>query len=191
MAITSSKVAAGMTILADQFNKLWADLTANHDHSSGQGGTVDHANLADTGDMSGFTHNHDDLEVHLNGSGDGSQVDNPGGDMGVHGLAASSYVCGSLGQISDGSDLSQGQLTIMTGYVTVGSDNSGDVLFTPIVAFSTAPHIVIGSVSDAVNEGDSHKQICVHTVTTSGFSWVVDGGQTRTGFYWMAVGTKA
>lgn len=189
MALVSSKVAAGMTILADHFNKLWTDLTANHDHSTGQGGTVDHADLADTGDMSGFAHNHTDIEVHLSGGGVGDEIDNPGGSQGVHGLAASAYLAGNLGS---------GQLVFFVGKTASMPSDPTTIYFSAdgsspaSIEFDSAPFILVSL------EGDSggvsyHKDILdFDTITTTSFSLNVDhaGGSNGTCVHFLAIGTK-
>jgi hypothetical protein len=66
--LQSSKVAAGMRVLADHFNKLWDDMITNHDHSTGKGAVINHANLSDSGAMSGFDYGHTDIDAHINAS---------------------------------------------------------------------------------------------------------------------------
>lgn len=95
MALVSSKVAAGMTILADHFNKLWTDLTANHDHSSGQGGTVDHADLAETGVMSGRTNTHTMIDAHIAAADGVHDLDNGVKIPGVLGNTQIVVFCGA------------------------------------------------------------------------------------------------
>jgi hypothetical protein len=190
MALVSSKVAAGMTILADHFNKLWADLTANHDHSSGQGGTIDHADLNDTGDMSGFNHNHTDLETHLSGGGVGDEIDNPGGSRGVHGLAASAYVAGNLGS---------GQLVFFVGK-TAGMPADGSTVYfsadgsSPAsIEFDSAPFVLVALEGNSGGD-NKHKDILdFNTITTTSFDIYVDhdGGSDGTRVHFLAIGEKS
>ena len=84
--LQSSPVKAAMTVLADHFNKLRTDLLWTHDHSSGKGDTVDHAELADTGPMGGVFHDHSDINTHLIGNTGPPFVDYPGWDRRVHGI---------------------------------------------------------------------------------------------------------
>ncbi len=189
MALVSSKVAAGMTILADHFNKLWSDLTANHDHSSGQGGTVDHVNLADSGNMSGFNHNHTDLEIHILGSGPGgNEIDAIGGDMGVHGLAASAYVAGNL---------NTSQMVFFVGKVSPFPIDGQTVYYSPTgaspatVTFSTTPYIFISGEGDS---GDETHPKCIYDASSIGTTYFTlnvggDSG-TRTAVHFLAIGTK-
>lgn len=179
MPLQSSKVAPGIDVTADQFNKLREDLLTNHDHSSGMGGTVDHGDLMETDSMAGMSHMHEDLDVHLNGGGPGpTDIDNPGGSMGVHSLHPSVYVAGILG--------SQ-QLVLMCGDET-SSGTSGTTGF-GTYTFGTCLGVTATIKASSGNPMD--QGVAVHTLTTTGFSWIVstDGGKTN-GFYWIAWGTK-
>jgi hypothetical protein len=189
MALVSSKVAAGMTILADHFNKLWTDLTANHDHSSGQGGTIDHADLNDTGDMSGFDHNHTDIETHLSGGGVGDEIDNPGGNRGVHGLAASAYVAGNLGS---------GQLVFFVGKTAgMPGDNtsiyySADGSDPASIEFDSPPYVLVTLEGDSGGGGEHKDILDIEGITPTGFTINVDSpGANGTRVHFLAIGTKS
>ena len=171
MALESGKVATGDTIQASDFNKLRNDLLTNHTHASGEGGVVDHADLTETGDMSEMGHRHEDIDVHLLGSGPGpNSIDSPGGEQGVHGLASVTYVAGALNS----------QWVIDAGQT--GSGKSGTVNFT--TAFSSPPRVVVTPVYSSEN---ANLSASVHTVTTSSFQWVCS---VSVPLNWIAVGTK-
>jgi len=95
--ITSSDLPEGYTdvVLADQINRLWADLFLYHAHASasGDGIPINHADLtdeviADTGVT------HITINKHIQGSGTSATPDTGGGNSGVHGLPGGSYVAG-------------------------------------------------------------------------------------------------
>jgi hypothetical protein len=186
MALTSSSVATGQVILADHLNKIRADLVTNHDHSSGQGGTVDHMNLAesDTGNMSGFNHRHQDLEYHLLGGGPGgNSIDNPGGSQGVHGLAASAFVVGSI-KSTNGLVIHAGNepVTAQTGTVTFADTG---VAFTAIVA------VILQSIVASPDQ-TWDRDVDVTSKSATGFSWECDDETNwPDSFDWIAVGTKS
>jgi len=168
MALVSSKVAAGMTILADHFNKLREDLTTHHDHTAGQGGTVAHSSLSD-GVISGTALTHDAINTHVQGANTDAAPDSPGGDQGVHSHAAAVYVAGSL----------NAQLVLQAG-----SDSSGTVAFP--TAFATILAVTTGFEKASGLPMD--QGVRIESVTTSGFSWTASG--TPTLVHWIAVGTK-
>ena len=173
MALESGKVATGDTIQATDYNKLRNDLLTNHTHGSGEGGTIDHKDLGETGDMSGMGHRHEDIDVHLNGSGPGpNSIDNPGGTQGVHGLASTAYVAGSL----------DSQLVIQADTDTGGT--SGSVSFP--VSFDAAPVVATGlqTSSSTYSEWD----VRIYNVTASGFSW--RASNSIDAIHWIAIGTK-
>ena len=172
MTLESGKVATGDTIQAADYNKLRNDLLDNHTHESGQGGTVDHKDLTETDDMSGMGHRHDDIDVHLLGSGPGANsIDNPGGNQGVHGLAASSYVAGALNNqwIID-AGTSSGQTNVQVSFTT---------------AFDSAPYVTVAILASSGTPGDMG--VRVHDVSASGFYWTASTSITLN---WIAVGTK-
>lgn len=175
MALTSSKVAAGQTILADHLNKLRDDMLSNHDHDGTYGAQVDHGDLLETSNIGSMGHRHEDIKYHMQGGGPGANnIDNPGGEQGVHGLAASAYVVGSLN--------SSNGLVIQAGYEAVSATSgsvSFDTTFTSIICVVLTPH---GTIS--ANDTD----VFVTSFTTSGFAW--NCAYQPTGFGWIAVGTK-
>jgi hypothetical protein len=168
MAITSSKVAAAAKVLAAQFNALWDDLMTNHNHSSGQGGTVSHTSLSNVG-----TKTHTQIDTHIEGGG--SWTDNPGGSKGVHGLDSDIYVVGSYGS----------QLIVDKGVVTLNGSGVGTVTFNG--TFGASPAVIITPVqapdawvSLAVTARSTTG--CTITGTASGWAnkqvaWVAIGGQ--------------
>jgi hypothetical protein len=190
MALVSSKVAAGVQVLADQFNKLWTDLVANHNHSAGQGGTVDHKDLAETGTMAGMHHTHGNIETHLVGDGN-SFNDAHGGDRGVHGLAAAARVFGIVGHASQTQGgttvLTQAQMVAVVGqFVPTDADATVDFGLT----FDDASQVyVLGQyVSDAGNVMDQGWRVT--NVTKSSFDVSFGDGATPVAFNWMAIGPK-
>ena len=190
MTIESSKVAAGDTILAADYNKLRNDLLENHDHSAGQGGTPDHKDLTETGDMSGMGHRHEDLDVHLVGGGPGpNSIDSPGGDMGVHGLASSAYVAGSMGKTTSGSYTAK-QLVIQCGYQAWDTTQYGtkNVTFGG-GGFSAVPHVVVSPYKGAPGISEA-LSLAIKGVYTTWFA-VMNTSFTIDGFYWIAIGEKA
>lgn len=185
MALVSSKLAAGMTILADHFNKLRDDLLSNHDHDGAEGAKVDHINLLEDqgGNMSGMGHRHQDIEYHLNGGGPGANnIDNPGGSQGVHGLAASAYVMGSIGLAFC---LQAGTATLSSGSVNVS-------FTTP---FSSVPIVVATYASartyDPGNPTEA-SDIYITGRATSGFTIHSSDAQFDAApVCWIAIGTKS
>jgi len=191
MALESGKVATGDTIQAADFNKLRNDLLANHTHTSGEGGTVDHADLTETGDMSGMGHRHEDIESHLLGGGAGpNAIDNPGGSQGIHGLASTVYAAGAQGRKFDAS-WTASQLVIQGGYVTwspTADYGTKSVTFGDS-GFDTLASVVVTPYYPGV--ADTHSPVLAITAASStGFS-VKSVSYTPTGFYWIAIGTKA
>lgn len=178
MALVSSKVAAGITILADHINKIIDDLKTNHTHATGEGGQVDHANLADSGPMIGVYHDHDDIETHMNGS-TGSFDDTPGGDKGVHGLVSGGFVAGCLGS---------NQLYIQ-GDVDTLSSGSKAVVFP--VAFSTLKSITLTLIGGPGGADHYPSDLYITSASASGFTanHSVSSFESNS-FYWMAIGTK-
>lgn len=174
--LQSSKVAAGIDILADHFNKLREDLTSNHDHSSGKGGTIDHKDLAETDDMSGMGHRHDDLDVHLVGDGPGpNSIDNPGGSEGVHGLASGVQVAGYLGTA---------QVVFQAGVISPVVDEVVTEVNFPF-AFSTCIGVVLSPHDAATSINFAYH---THTVNNDKFSYYHDGNLDA--LHWIAWGTK-
>lgn len=187
MALVSSKVATGAKILADHINKLWTDMTQNHDHDGDTtGAKVDHLNLLEsqTGNMSGMNHRHQDLEYHLLGGGPGAnEIDNPGGDRGVHGLAAAAFVAGAFGY-KIGDIFTAGQLVFQAGYVACTGDN-GSVTFG--VAFDTIIGVIATSVVATLDMDD--RDVFIESKSVSGFDWHCH--YKPDGFTWLAIGLKS
>jgi len=187
MPLVSSKVAAGIEILADHFNKLREDLLTNHDHSAGKGGTVDHKDLSESDEMSGMTHQHNDIEVHLQGDGPGpNAIDNPGADQGVHGLGAAAFVAGSI----DSNGVAA-QLVMRAGVATLGSGNNRNVVVTLSPPFASVVSIVVTPRASAGKSGGADSDnFYISDVGTGSFtirciSGVWDSHQV----YWLAIGT--
>jgi len=185
MALVSSKVAAGMKVLADHFNKLREDLLTNHDHSSGKGGTVDHGDLAD-GVISGTALDHEHINLHVQGSASAAAPDNPGGDQGVHGLNAASYVAGALGS----------QFVVFAGHLS-GSLSSGTCYFSAdgtnvsVVTFDATP-LVFCQIACNTYQANEHRAIVdIDNVTTTSFDYRIDSAATVTDLYFFVIGTKA
>ena len=174
MPLQSSKVAPGIDITADQFNKLREDLLTNHDHSSDMGGVIDHKDLKETKAMSGMAHMHEDLDVHVNGGGPGpTDIDNPGGSAGVHGLHPSVYVPGVFGS----------QLVFRCGEIPASPEDHGHVSFSP-------PYSVFGGVviSTAGRTGwPGGEAVTTGEEQADGFRWDTGGNNTK--LYWIAWGT--
>jgi hypothetical protein len=182
VSLVSSKVAAGITILADQFNKLWTDLTQNHDHSTGQGGTVDHKDLSESGVMSGVYHTHANIENHMNGLA-GSYGDAGGGDAGVHGLAASAKVAGSIG----------GQYVMQADTDTLDATGACAVSFSPV--FDSIVSVVATYAAARTDVGNPRESSVIYltNVSATGFTaHTADPDQyANKAFNWIAIGTKA
>lgn len=183
MPLQSSKVAAGIKILADHFNALWTDLVVNHDHSSGMGGTVDHADLSESGSMGGISKDHSDIDTHIEGTG--SITDTPGGPQGVHGLAAAAYVAGSLGSNGTGA-----QLVVDIGAFSPGAGSTGSETFTG-TGFASAPAVILGCYH-ATETMPGEMQAIVTATSATGFSWRVSSSPQPkpSTVYWIAIGTK-
>lgn len=186
--LQSSKVAAGVTILADHINKLWTDLVANHDHSSGKGGTVDHSDLSESAAMSGVSHTHGNIETHMNGVS-GSFGDNPGGSLGVHGLASDVYVAGCALQ----------QLTIVAG-IAWGCAATGTLYYSPDgtesgggagrVTFTSTPVVICQVLGNTGNEFYPKDTVDVEPGTSTFEYHIAPGNKgTRTGLAFIAMGT--
>lgn len=177
MTIESGMVATGETILAVHLNKLRNDVLSNHDHSAGQGGTVDHADLTETGDMPGMGHCHEDIDVHLNGGGPGpNDIDNPGGAYGVHGLASAARVAGCLGS---------NQLVMQCG-----SGSFGTAVTFP-VTFSSLLNVQIQVKGAMTGDGHYPAESYLSAYSTTGFTAQFQGGSFGgSGFFWLAIGTK-
>lgn len=177
MALQSSQVATGETILASHLNNLRQDVVANHTHTTGEGGTIAHSDLSD-GVISGTALNHTVINTHVQGTSTDSNPDSPGGDQGVHGLAASSYVCGSLGS----------QLVIAAGEVTLSS-RTANVTFSP--AFSTIIAITCTAYGAKTGTDNFPMELYLTSVSASGFTVTSQTTSFESNkVYWIAVGTK-
>ena len=189
MTIVSTRLANGQQSTINQYNDLRADVLA-HDHSSGEGGTVDHGDLTD-GVISGTYLDHDHLNTHVQGTGEvvgGS--DDPGGDQGVHGLPPAAYVAGSLAnqlivQVGTGTTDTATQIGA-TGYY----DQYEDIAFP--TAFDSAPTVFI------ITTETTSARIAVTNVVAASFRALIgfpfgDAAtqQEPCDFMWIAVGVKA
>lgn len=114
MPIVSAKLVDGEKAVYSSFNNLREDLLANHTHDGTAGAQIDHANLTESGVISGKKCTHTQLDTHIVEAG-GSFDDSPGYDRGVHGLNAALYVAGSLPD----------QIAIEYGSLTLESHNDG------------------------------------------------------------------
>lgn len=176
MALQSSKVAAGIKILAAHFNALWTDLVVNHDHSTGMGGTVDHADLSESGAMGGITYAHSDIDDHIDAG------------QGVHGLNAAAYVAGSYPQVVvvPGSKASPG--TSGTCYF------SNDGLAPADITLSTVIAIILtckGPTGDETHHNDIPEWIdCNPGAGTFTYQIDHDGGASALSLSFLVVGTK-
>jgi hypothetical protein len=178
MALTASKVVAGMAILASHINKIIDDILS-HTHASGEGGTVAHSSLSD-GSITSTYLNHVDLNKHVQGTGTTEHgADSPGGSQGVHGHNASTYMMGSLG----------GQYVIQTGVDTL-SAGTKHITFSP--QFTTIVSALATLASP--KSGDDHypSDIYIQNLLATGMDvkHSVSSFQGAT-FYWMAIGTKS
>ena len=174
MPLQSSKVAPGIDITADQFNKLREDLLTNHDHSSDMGGVIDHKDLKETKAMSGMAHMHEDLDVHVNGGGPGpTDIDNPGGSAGVHGLHPSVYVPGVFGS----------QLVFRCGVIVPAGQDDGTVNFAPPFGSMGGVVISVGG-SDGWPGGEA---VTTYDEQTTHFKWRAGNGYPK--IHWIAWGT--
>lgn len=194
MALVSSKIAAGVKVLADTLNKLRTDLLFNHDHSgSGHGAVVDHGDLADTSYMTGTYHDHDDIEMHMNGT-DASFDDTPGGAKGVHGLASGMNVFGCAGkttQVEDG--IASGpdgiQYIEVFGEISSINDGNADIHVDYGDGFTfTSVHNIIVSPRHGTPSDREHLNYYIHSVSTTGFNVLF--GNRPLYVYWRAIGIK-
>ena len=99
----STNVSDGQDTLAAQYNNLRLDVfdtSTGHDHdgTSSGGKKVNHSNLVDDDPIANTYLTHAEINKHVQGTDnvDGGS-DSPGGDQGVHGLAAAAYVAGVFG----------------------------------------------------------------------------------------------
>jgi len=188
VAINSTNLAEGQQSAASQYNTLRDDLITQHDHTTGQGGTVSHGDLTDAV-ISGTYIDHSDLNTHVQGSGTSDTPDAYGGDRGVHGLPALAYVLGSMSSqfvAQWGTDTTNGYQVVSGSYV----DQTKTVTFPN--TFASAPSVYVIPIS-----ADSAR-VGVYSVGTSSFQALIGfpfGGhataQSNTDFYWIAVGTLA
>ena len=184
MAIVSTRLANGQQSAISQYNNLRADVLA-HNHSTGEGGAVDHGDLTD-GVISGTYLDHDHLNTHVQGAGTSADPDDPGGDQGVHGLPESGYVAGSLGAqlvVQVGTGTTDSTSAITGSYV----DQYEDITFP--TEYDSAPKVFI------VTTEATSARIAVDDVATTGFRALLGfpfgdaaTGQESCEFMWIAVG---
>jgi hypothetical protein len=178
MAITASKVVAGMTILASHINKLIDDILS-HTHVSGEGGTVPHNVLSD-GVITGTYLNHVDISKHVQGSGTTEHgSDSPGGSQGVHGLNTSAYVAGAFG----GQFYVQKGTCIPSTYLDAPYIKYVTVTFSP--AFASPPIIAVTPTERPMSEPFYYLQ----DVVSGSFKLCSSGPYHDHVFHWIAIGT--
>lgn len=203
MALVSSKVAAGITILAEHFNKLWTDMTQNHNHSSGQGGTVSHGDLSD-GVVTGTYTSHDVINNHIQADGTEAEPDGYGGARGVHGLPAAQYVFGSPGIVASAGDVetaaTEGAGTLHSGQVVALSgfhqtDGGEFTIPFPASYFATKPIVLISPTDDSTQHWRANTFLCNvvwNSITTSQFKvWSNATAGYPVHIHWIAIGQAA
>ncbi len=185
MALVSSKVAAGMKVLADHFNKLREDLLTNHDHSSGKGGTVNHGDLSD-GIISGTGVNHEHINLHIQGTETDPAPDTPGGDQGVHGLHSSVFVAGGA----------KHQLVILAGHLQGTDLEEGKCYFSEdgtnnnVFTFDATPKVFCQIACNSLKAGWGRANIDVTSVTQTYFEYAIEHFVKITDLFFLVVGTK-
>lgn len=196
MAIESSPVATGQSVLALQYNNLRKDVLVNHTHTDagGEGGVISHEDLID-GALSGTGITHENIDRHITGDLPGVFADNPGGDAGVHGLAAIAYVAGVAGLCTQAKNnpvsLNEAQLVIVAGtFTTSGWSEEETIDFG--ITFDVAPLVVCCPVSSGKTAGDwfAHPK----SVTETGFDvrlWCTDRMTPVPQVNWIAIGVKS
>lgn len=111
--LIASDVETGDPITADQIERLFLDIWKNHQHTtSGDGGAIAHSDLVDD------EGEHAKLDTHIEISD--AFADNPGGAMGVHGLASDEAVLGITGNqmvIRYGTGNTGGKRTVEGSYI--------------------------------------------------------------------------
>ena len=182
MSLVSSAVSAGQKVLADHFNKLRQDLL-NHAHGGGEGGTVDHADLGETGPMLGRTYDHSDIDAHIDSEH-------------VHGLPGVTKIPGC----------GPNQVIIVAGTKTVpGSPNSEDSTIYLSEDGETPADIILDSVlsiqltaqgptGGIFQTGDIPEVNGSYDAVNGCFDYVmhhVDGGARASFLYFTVVGKKA
>lgn len=182
-SIVSSPLSPNDRILADHLNRLWRDLHQNHIHDAEN--QVDHADLIETGPMSGVTYDHGDIDDHIDAV------------YGIHGLNASAYPIGYLGA---GRYILAGITTLSNSAVIWTTENYRyvDISFSPYT-FGSTPAINVTIVLDhttlpydiTATVGENIQILWIENLSTSGFracfahgSWV-----GAAGLHWSAIGS--
>lgn len=168
MPLVSSPVADAQVATAAQYNNLRTDLVTNHDHSSGMGAAVSHADLGD-GAISGTTYTHAQIDSHIDAG------------QGVHDLQAAMFVVGGVG-------ISGANPVIEVGLITTGGALSGTTTFTISGGFSTIPFVLCQGVT-APGEWPPDCGVNITARTTTTFNWECTSNETH--IAWMAIGTKS
>jgi len=177
MALVSSFVAAGQKILADHFNKLRQDLV-NHGHGSGEGGTIDHADLGETGPMSGRTYDHEDIDDHIDAT------DN------IHGLPGGVKFpgCGPNQTITVAGKkaYSSSDLTI---YLAEDGDSPADIILDSVLSIQLTCH---GPTGSSTQHAGIPEVTGNYNNVTGSFTFRVDGlGADPAYVYFTVVGKKS
>lgn len=167
--VTSTPVADDELIVADDYNKLRADIIDADGHAHDDyGGQVDHKNLLETGLMTSRKTTHANIDTHIVGGG-ASFTDDPGGDQGVHGLPDIAYVLGSIGD----DDVSPKQGVIQFGTATtnirqqIGSSSYWEQTMSSPVSF---PKTFDAVPVVFIVPWDTESARVAADVTTSGFT---------------------
>jgi len=189
----SSSISDTDTALASQYNNLRLDIfdqTSGHDHAgtATSGKKVSHANLVD-GLIPNTYLTHAQLTKHVQGAGTSETPDNPGGALGVHGLASDIYVPGSQGYMTTPTAFTAAQLVMQGGYVswTYGGYGSCSVTFGD-GGFSTLAAVVVTPIKAGPSDATTYS-LPITAYSATGFT-VKSTSYTPGGFYWIAIGTK-
>lgn len=174
MALVSSVVAAGQKILADHFNKLRQDLIG-HAHGSGEGGTIDHADLGETGPMSGRTYDHEDIDTHIDSSD-------------VHGLPGGTHIpgCGPNQTVQVA-----GKKAYTGSYIYLAEDGESpaDIILDSVLSIQLT---CLGPTGSSTNHAGIPEVTSAYDNVLGRFGYRVDSpGTNPTYVYFTVVGKKA
>lgn len=174
--LIASDVVAGYPITADQMERLFLDIWKNHQHESGDGGTIDHGDVADD------KAEHATMDTHIKVGG--SFADNPGGSKGVHGLASTEAILGITGNqmvIRWGTGIT-GRKTTTEGKV----ENREDVAF-GVPVFVQPPDLCFACPTDGYTAFVSAYKV---TVNSASFRFYTPFNNVERGvpFCWFAIG---
>lgn len=173
----SSSVSDTDDALAAQYNNLRLDIfdqTGGHDHdgTSSGGKKVAHGDLVDDIAIPNTYLKHTTLSKHVQAAGTSTDPDNPGGDKGVHGLAAGTFVAGALNS----------KFAMQGGAKAAAT--SGTVTFA--TAFSSVPFVATSV--DMASGLPADQGIRIHGRTTAKFDYTCSGSLAIT---WIAIGTRS